>query len=57
MEDISCLALSFLGFMSTLKGQPLDTTVYGEIPLIPVHPMKYPIETTNKYGNPVDEKG
>ena len=27
MEDILCLALSFLGLMSTLKGQPIDPTV------------------------------
>jgi hypothetical protein len=32
MEDILFLDLSFLGFMSTLKGQPLDTTVYGDDP-------------------------
>ena len=32
MEDILCLALSFLGFMGTLKGQPIDTTVYGDGP-------------------------
>jgi hypothetical protein len=32
MEDIFCLALSFLGLMSTLKGQPLDTTGYEDGP-------------------------
>jgi len=32
MEDMLCLALSFLGLMSTLQGQHLDTAVYEEGP-------------------------
>ena len=32
MEDVLFLALSFLGLMSTRKGQPLDTTVYEDGP-------------------------
>ena len=33
MEDILCLALSFLGLASTLKGRHIDTTVYEEGPV------------------------
>ena len=32
MEDILCLALSFLGLISTCKAQPIDTTVYEDGP-------------------------
>lgn len=32
MEDMLCLALSFLGLMSTLNGQHLKTAVYEEGP-------------------------
>jgi hypothetical protein len=32
MEDLLFLALGFLGLMSMLKGQHIDTTVYGESP-------------------------
>jgi len=32
MEDMLCLALSFLGLMSTLNGQHLHTAVYEEGP-------------------------
>jgi hypothetical protein len=32
MEDMPCLALSFLGLMSTLNGQHLNTAVYEEGP-------------------------
>ena len=32
MEDMLCLALSFLGLMSTLNGQHLNTAVYEEGP-------------------------
>jgi hypothetical protein len=30
MEDILCLGLSFLGLISTLKGQPLATAVSAD---------------------------
>ena len=32
MEDMLCLALSFLGLMGTLNGPHLDTAVYEEGP-------------------------
>jgi hypothetical protein len=32
MEDMLCSALSFLGLMSTLNGQHLNTAVYEEGP-------------------------
>ena len=32
MADLLFLALGFLGLMSLLKGQHIDTTVYGEDP-------------------------
>ena len=32
MEDMLCLALIFLGLMSTLNGQHLNTAVYEEGP-------------------------